>query len=395
MDLNKIFLKDACPTSMGGQAVMEGVMMRGENRMAIAIRVPDGRIHIKTQPLGGKTSLDKIPVVRGVKAFVMSLTSGMKTLLYSADVLEAYGAYDDEETEEKKIPVQNKAPLEIEWDMPNFLKNDSYSDNSSKKQKQLKEEKNNSKSNTESSKEKKGKFETWLENKFGEKAVWNLMIYLSVVVAIILSVGIFILLPTVVVNLLGKFTENAIILNLAEGIFRLLIFILYIVIIGRMEDIKTTFQYHGAEHKTIHCFENNLELTPANARQFYTLHPRCGTSFLMFVMVISLILFSLLGWPNIWIRLLSRILLIPVVAGLSYELLKWAGRSDNALVKVLSMPGLLLQKLTTREPSDSQLEVAIASIKAVMVDNSAPYIEGICDKDAHLLEARQVGKEPK
>lgn len=368
MDLSKIFLKDACPTSMGGQAVMEGVMMRGENRMAIAIRVPDGRIHIKTQPLGGKTTLDKVPVIRGVKAFVMSLTSGMKTLLYSADVLEAYGAYDDDAPKGKKVaPSQSQDPG---WEMPEFL-------------------------TAEPTKEEKGKIETWLEKRFGEKAVWNLMIYLSVVVAIILSVGIFILLPTVVVNLLSKVTENAVLLNLAEGIFRLLIFILYIVAIGRMEDIKTTFQYHGAEHKTIHCFENNLDLTPANARQFYTLHPRCGTSFLMFVMVISLILFSLLGWPNIWIRLLSRILLIPVVAGLSYELLKWAGRSDNFLVKILSMPGLLLQKLTTREPSDSQLEVAIASIKAVMVDNDAPYIEGICDKDAHLLETRHVGTEPK
>ena len=369
MDLNKIFLKDACPTSMGGQAVMEGVMMRGDNRMAIAIRVPDGRIHIKTQPLGKKTTWNKIPIIRGVVAFVVSLVSGMKTLLYSADVLEAYGAYDDE---------PNSAGADAEWAKPEFLMSE--------------EEKKTKKT---SSFDEKGKFELWLEKRLGEKAVWNLMIYLSVVVAIILSVGIFILLPTVVVNLLGKFTENAVLLNLAEGIFRLVIFIIYIVAISRMEDIKTTFQYHGAEHKTIHCFENNLDLTPQNARQFYTLHPRCGTSFLMFVMVISLILFSLLGWPNVWVRLLSRIVLIPVVAGLSYELLKWAGRSDNLLVKILSMPGLLLQKLTTREPSDSQLEVAIASIKAVMVDESAPYIEGICDKDANLIETRHVGKEPK
>ena len=399
MDLSKIFLKDACPTSMGGQAVMEGVMMRGENRMAIAIRVPDGRIHIKTQPLGKQTTWNKIPIIRGVVAFVVSLVSGMKTLLYSADVLEAYGAYDDEPNTagadaEKEYEVKPTAAsnVETEWAMPSFLMSDSS--DAKTKSASMKEKKDNKKEAT-SSQNEKGKFELWLEKRLGEKAVWNLMIYLSVVVAIILSVGIFILLPTVVVNLLGKFTENAVLLNLAEGIFRLVIFIIYIVAISRMEDIKTTFQYHGAEHKTIHCFENNLELTPQNARQFYTLHPRCGTSFLMFVMVISLILFSLLGWPNVWVRLLSRIVLIPVVAGLSYELLKWAGRSDNLLVKILSMPGLLLQKLTTREPSDSQLEVAIASIKAVMVDESAPYIEGICDKDAHLIETRHVGKEPK
>ena len=342
MDLSKIFLKNACPTSMGGQAVMEGVMMRGADRMAVAIRIPDGRIHIKTQALSKPKWWAKVPVLRGVFAFVSSLVMGMKTLLYSADVLESYGAYDDE-------PVAGAEA--------------------------------NAKSG----------FESWLENKFGERAAWNLMLYMSVVFAIILTVVVFILLPTFAVNLLGKVTESPLILNLAEGILRIAIFIIYIVAIGRMEDIRKTFQYHGAEHKTIHCFENNLDLTPQNAREFYTLHPRCGTSFLMFVMVISLILFSLLGWPNLWMRLLSRIILIPLVAGLSYELLKWAGRSDSWLVKVLSMPGLALQKLTTREPSDSQLEIAIASIKAVMVPADAPYIEGICDKDANLIEARHIG----
>ncbi len=348
MDLSKIFLKDACPTSMGGQAVMEGVMMRGENRMAIAIRVPDGRIHIKTQPLAKPGWWVKTPIVRGVFAFVTSLVNGMKTLLYSADVLEAYGAYDE--------PDDN--------------------------------------SDSSSDKEEQSKFEAWLTKKFGERAVWNMAITFSVVMAIVLSVGIFILLPTVVVSWLKHFTENAILLNLAEGLLRIAIFIIYIVAISRLDDIRTTFQYHGAEHKTIHCFENNLDLTPENAQQFYTLHPRCGTSFLMFVMVISLILFSLLGWPNLWVRLLSRILLIPVVAGLSYEVLKWAGRSDNVVVKILSMPGLLLQKLTTREPSNQQLEVAIASIKAVCVPSDSPYIEGICDKNAHLIEPRHIGSEP-
>lgn len=334
---------------------MEGVMMRGSERMAIAIRVPDGRIHIKTQPLAKQGDWAKIPVVRGVFAFVTSLVGGMKTLLYSADVLEAYGAYDEE--------TDSKAEASGETG-------------------------NSSGSASES------KLESWISKKFGEKAAWNFMIYLSVIVAILLSVGIFILLPTVAVNLLGHFTENPVALNLAEGILRLAIFIIYIVAISRLEEIKTTFQYHGAEHKTIHCFENNLELTPENAREFYTLHPRCGTSFLMFVMVISLILFSLLGWPNIWVRLVSRIVLIPVVAGLSYELLKWAGRSDNAVVKILSMPGLLLQKLTTKEPNDSQLEVAIASIKAVSVPEGTPFIEGICDKDANLIEERHIGDNP-
>ena len=217
-----------------------------------------------------------------------------------------------------------------------------------------------------------------------------LMIALSVIIALVFSIGIFILLPTAVIGWLKPFIGNAIVLNLIEGILRIIMFIVYIVLIARMEDIQRVFQYHGAEHKTIHCFENDLELTPANAQQFYTLHPRCGTSFLMFVMVISLILFSLLGWPSLLWRILSRLLLIPVVAGLSYELLKWAGRSDNWLVKLLSIPGLYLQKLTTRNPDDSQLEIAITSLKAVLVDPDTEYIEGIVDTDANLLEPLDI-----
>ena len=340
MDLNKIFLKDACPTTIGGQAVMEGVMMRGADRMATSIRLPDGRIHIKTQPLPKTGALMKVPVVRGVAAFITSLVTGMKTLIYSADVIEYYEPEGEEVNEEP------------------------------------------------------GAVGKWIENHFGERAAWNFAIYAAVVVAILFSVGIFILLPTVIVNFLSTKITSKILLNLCEGLLRLLIFVLYIVAVGRMKDINTTFQYHGAEHKTSHCFENNLELTPENAQDFYTLHPRCGTSFLMFVMIISIMLFSLVGWPNLWVRLLSRLLLLPVVAGLSYELLKWAGRSDNILVKVLSMPGLLLQKLTTREPSKEQLEIAITSMKAVLVDLNAPYIEGICDKDANLLEEKHINSEP-
>ena len=333
MDFSKIFLKDACPTSIGGQAVLDGVMMKGPDRLAVTIRRPDGRLHIRTTPLKKSNKLRKIPILRGVFVFFDSLVTGMSTIMYSADVI---ADADDEE-------------------------------------------------------EEKGRFELWMEEKFGEKAVWNFFMYAAVAIAIVVSIGVFILLPTVAVNLLGVVTDNHIVLNLAEGIFRMLLFVLYIWAISRMEDIKVTFQYHGAEHKTIHCFEKGLELTPENARQFYTLHPRCGTSFLMFVMVISLILFSLLGWPNLAVRLLSRILLIPVVAGLSYELLRWAGRSDSWLVRILSVPGLWLQKITTNEPTDEQLEVAIASMKAVLVDEDAPFIEGICDLNANLIEEHIVG----
>ncbi|MDY6038554.1 MAG: DUF1385 domain-containing protein [Eubacterium sp.] len=341
MDLSKIFLKDACPTSIGGQAVMEGVMMRGTDRMAIAVRVPDGRIHIKTNPIKTASKWSKIPIVRGVISFFAAMVIGMKTLIYSADVLEAY--MDEDESEKQETEP--------------------------------------------------GKLEAWLISKFGEKVIWNLMIYLSVLLAIVITIVAFILLPTVAVNLLGKLTQSHILLNLAEGVLRIAMFIAYIFAISHMKDIRTTFQYHGSEHKTIHCFENGLELTPENAQSFYTLHPRCGTSFLMFVMVIGLILFSLLGWPGLWMRLVSRIVLIPLVAGLSYELLRWTGRCDNIFVRLMSMPGIFLQKLTTKEPTNEQLEVAIVSMKAVLVPEDAPFIEGICDKDANLIEERHIGRE--
>lgn len=339
MDLNKIFLKDACPTSMGGQAVIDGVMMRGEDRLAVAVRIPDGRIHIRTELLKKPGKWAKLPIIRGVFAFINSLTIGMRTLLYSADVAAEYD--ESGELAEAQEP---------------------------------------------------SKFERFVTEKFGEKAAWKVMLYLAVLTAILFSVGFFILLPTVLVNVVGNLTQNAFLLNLVEGIVRMAIFIGYIAAISHVGDIKKTFMYHGAEHKSIHCFENGLELTPKNAQQFYTLHPRCGTSFLMFVMIIGLIIFSLLGWPNVWLRLLSRIILIPVVAGLSYELLKWAGRSDNIVVKILSMPGLWLQKVTTAPPTDDMIEVAIASIKAVMVPPETECIEGICDKDGNLLEKHVISK---
>lgn len=335
MDLKKIFLKNACPTSIGGQAIMEGIMMRGPEKTAIAVRLPDGSIHMKTQPTPKVSKWGKIPLIRGVVNFVSSMVQGTKVLMYSADVLEEH------------------YPEEYEKD----------------------------------------KFDVWVEEKLGKEKAWKILMMLSVVIAIALSVGIFMLLPTVAVGLLSKLTENILLLNLAEGVVRLLIFIAYIALIAKMQDIKTVFQYHGAEHKTIHCFENGLELTPSNAQQFYTLHPRCGTSFLMFVMVIAVLAHALMGWPNVWMRILTRILVLPLIAGLSYELLKWAGRSDNWIVKILSMPGIYLQKLTTNEPSDKQLEVAIAAMKAVLPGNETPYFEGLCDLEGNPLKEEKESDE--
>lgn len=343
MDMSKIFLKDACPTPVGGQAILEGVMMRGMERTAIAVRIPDGRIHIKTRKNGNTSKWMKVPIVRGVFSFITSLVEGTKTLTYSADVLEYYD-------------------------------------------RKLKDDKADGES------ERMGKIESLLSEKLGSQKLWSLMLAASVIFALVFSVGIFVLLPTAAVGWIKAYVSSPILLNLTEGILRIVMFLLYLSAISKMEDIKRVFQYHGAEHKTIHCFENNLELTPENAQTFYTLHPRCGTSFLMFVMIISLILFSLLGWPNLLWRLVSRIILIPVVAGTSYELLKWAGRSDNIVVRILSLPGLYLQKITTNEPDEKQLEVAIASLKAVMVDPETPCIEGIIDEDMSLTEEIKISE---
>lgn len=314
MDLKKIFIKSACPTKIGGQAILEGLMMRGPDRVAIAIRKPSGDIHMTVEPVKAPGKWKKIPVLRGIVAFISALVTGTGILLYSAEILEDFIGEDGNTLYEKD------------------------------------------------------RMTLWLEKHFGEKGALNIMLYFSVVLAVLLTVGVFIIFPTFLIN--GAKTwgglDNEIALNLLEGAVRIAMFVLYVKAISGMADIKKVFQYHGAEHKTIHCYENGLELTPENAQTFYTLHPRCGTSFLMFVMVISLMVFSLLGWPSLGARILSRLLLIPFIAGLSYELLQFTGRHDSSFVKFLSMPGIALQKLTTKEPTLQQLEVAIAAMKAVL-----------------------------
>lgn len=329
LDYSKIFIKEACPTSIGGQAIMEGVMMQGPDRIAIAMRLPSGELYLKTKMKPKAPAAMKIPFVRGIVAFAHSMVSGMSTLMESADILEKY------------------APEEYA--------------------------------------EEPGKMEAWINKKFGDKAAWNFLMATALILAVVISLVFFVILPTWVVNFLGKWVSNAIVLNLIEGILRIVMFVGYVVLIRKMDDIKRLFQYHGAEHKSIHCYENNLELTPENADKFYTLHPRCGTSFMVFVLIISLLLFSFLGWPSLLWRILSRVLLIPVIAGISYELLKWAGRSDNRIIRILSYPGLMLQKLTTAEPTMDQLEVGLLSLKAVLVDPETPILEGFVDKDGHPL----------
>ena len=316
MDLSKIFMKNACPTKIGGQAVMEGIMMQGPDRLATVIRNPNGGMRIRVTPRKKPSAWKKWPIIRGVLAFVSSMVTGCSILMYSAEVLEDF---------EKEGPVDKKA--------------------------------------------EKDKMTLFLEKHFGEKGALNVMLYASVVFAIAFTVGIFIILPTIIINFARTLTENNLVLNLMEGVLRIVLFVTYVAVIAKMEERRRVFQYHGAEHKTIHCYENGLELTPDNAQSFETLHPRCGTSFMVFVMIISLLLFSLMGWPNLVMRVISRLALLPMVAGLSYEVLQWAGRSDSSLVKTLSVPGIALQKLTTRTPDKGQLEVAITAMKAVLADD--------------------------
>ena len=306
-------------TSIGGQAIIEGVMMRGPHKTAMAVRKPAKEIVCKVDENGTKKRniILRFPIIRGCINFVESLVVGMKALMFSADFIDI----EDEEQE------------------------------------------------------KESKFDKWLNSKFGSK-IKDIAIYVSIGISLILSIGLFILLPTVIADLLSwliSFTSvNPIIIRpIIEGVSRMIIFITYLALVSLMPDIKRVFQYHGAEHKTIACFEAEEELTVENVKKHTRLHPRCGTSFLLFVMIVSIILFSFLPQlNNIFLKMLMRIALMPVVAGLSYEIIKIAGRSKNCCVRLLTKPGLWLQKLTTREPDDSQIEVAIESMKAVIPENS-------------------------
>ncbi len=303
-------------TSIGGQAVIEGVMMKGPKEMAIAVRKPDGEIIIEKKPVSEKlrkSKILKLPLIRGCVGFFDSMVTGVKSLMFSAQFFDIEG---EEETESK--------------------------------------------------------FDKWLERKFGDK-IKDIVIYVSVVLSLIFSIGLFFLLPNFITELIAKISGMSVdgtVRTLIEGGVRMLIFLGYILLVSQMKDIKRVFMYHGAEHKTIAAYEHGMELTVENVRKGCRLHPRCGTSFLIFVMIVSVIVFLVIPKGLPWyMRAIFKILLLPFVAGISYEIIKFAGRHENWFTKIISMPGMWLQYITTREPDDSQLEVAIASIKAVIPDN--------------------------
>lgn len=288
--------------TIGGQAVIEGVMMRNGNDYAVAVRKPDQTIEVKKDQfigLNAKWHMKKVPIIRGVLAFIDSLVLGMSTLTYSASF------YEDEEEAEK-----------------------------------------------EKDKDKDGK---------SDAVFMGLTVALSVVIAVVL----FMLTPFFISSLFGKVIKSPMTLAVIEGLIRIAIFFIYIVAISQMKDIQRVFMYHGAEHKTINCIEHGAELTPENAAKYSRLHKRCGTSFLLIVMVVSIICFMFIRVDNMALKIVLRVILVPVIAGVSYEVIQWAGRSESCLVNIVSKPGLMLQKLTTREPDLEMLEVAIASIEAI------------------------------
>lgn len=304
-------------TSIGGQAVIEGVMMRGVHKTALAVRKPDGEIVIEDVPTKVSSSkVKKIPIVRGVVSFVESLILGYKTLTRSAEIAE------------------EGLTAEIE--------------------------------------EEPSKFEKFLTKIFGDK-LFDAIMYFSVVLGLLFAVLLFTVLPAYTTKGLDLITGGGLgwAKSLIEGIVRIIIFLIYLILVGRMKDMQRVFEYHGAEHKTIFCYEKGLPLTAENIKMQKRFHPRCGTSFLIIVMIVSILIFSLpiFPWDNILLRIGLKILMLPVVAGLSYEIIKIAGRYDNIVTRIISAPGVALQRITTREPDESQIEVAAESLKAVLTDD--------------------------
>lgn len=288
--------------AVGGQAVIEGVMMRDAHRTATAVRLPSGDIDVETRTVSSirdRYPVLNLPLIRGSVIMVESLIIGMRALSFSA---QAAGEEDEQMTKKE--------------------------------------------------------------------------IAMTILFALVLASILFIVIPTGAAHLAAAYTDDPIVFNLIEGGIRLMVFLLYIWGISFMGGIRRVFQYHGAEHKTIHCYEAGEALTVENVQKFPRLHPRCGTNFLLIVMVVAIVFHVFFGWPDLWLRILSRLAILPVVAGVSYEIIRFAGRSENHFVHILITPGLWLQYLTTRPPADEMVEVAIESLKAVLPAEDIPAGSG-------------------
>ena len=303
--------------------MLEGIMMKNKSQYSVAVRRPDGEIEVKTDEyvgIAGDKAWAKLPLIRGMVNFIDSMILGMKTLSWSASF------YEDEEEETKP-----------------------------------------------------GKFEKFLLKLFGEKAE-KVVMGATVAFSVIMAVLIFMLLPYFLSGLFRKFIVSNTLLAIVEGCIRMGIFILYVALISSMKDIRRTYMYHGAEHKTINCLEHGNELTVENVMQASRFHKRCGTSFLFIVMIVSILVFMCITVDAMWLRLLLRVLLVPVIAGISYEFIRFAGNSESWIANLLSKPGLLLQHITTKEPEDDMIEVGIASVEAVF--DWKTYVEEIRQEDS-------------
>jgi len=293
-------------TTIGGQAIIEGIMMLGPKKAAIVVNTPEGH---RVKEMQVKRAKDRHPIlgwpfIRGVFNFFDSMRIGVGALMFSTDF------FPEEES--------------------------------------------------------KGRFELWMERKFSKEKAEKIMMGVALALGILLPIGLFILLPTLVAGLVGNTIGSGFLRNLLEGALRIGIFLIYLALVSRIEDMRRVFSYHGAEHKAVYCYEAGKELTVENVREFPRQHPRCGTSFLFVVMIISILVFSFVKWSNPFVRMAMRLALLPVVVGISYEINKFAGRYDNLLTRFLRAPGMWLQNLTTNEPDDSMIEVAIDAIKRVI-----------------------------
>lgn len=292
---------------VGGQAVIEGVMMQSKNKRAIAVRKNDGEIIIRKRNIKSWISdknIDKIPFLRGAFILIETMIEGINSMNFSSEFF-----LDDDEEESA--------------------------------------------------------FDKFINKLFKDKAN-DVIIIISLIIGLFFAMLLFVVTPTMIGGLFSKFINSDLILNLIEGFTRICILFIYILLISMNKDIKRVFEYHGAEHKAIYCYENDLDLTVENARKFKTQHPRCGTNFLFIVIFTSIILFSFFGWPNPIIRIIMRIVCVPIVAGISYEIIKLLGKYNNILTRIVAYPGMMLQKLTTKEPDDKQLEVALKALDSVI-----------------------------
>lgn len=324
-------------SGIGGQAVMEGVMMRNGSDYAVAVRMPDKTIEVKKdkyKSASSKNAFFRLPIIRGVVTFVDSMVLGMRTLTYSAELVE--GGQEEEEP---------------------------------------------------------SAFEKFLIKIFKEKAA-NIVMGLVVFISVLLAVGLFVLLPTFVAGLLGGIIKSATKQTLVEGLIRLALFLLYVWLISLMNDIKRTYMYHGAEHKCINCVENGLDLTVENVRKSSRFHKRCGTSFTFIVVFLSIILFMFIRTDVMVLKVIFRLLLIPVIAGISYEFIRFAGKSESKIVNILSQPGMWLQRITTKEPDDEMIEVGIASVEAVF--DWRPFVENVREQakaSSNVSKKEKVSKK--